>query len=164
LIRLRKQASLPVASLPLCGPSWPPLPAGRSGVAPRRPSPSRPVPRARPGSVPYVDARASRAGSPPGARPIAWPLPRRFLRRSLGSYGGTPRVERPRRSGGRGSSTPAQGRGRPAQPDAGVVGCRVVLSRDLPALRPASREARLPLPSRGSLGPRFPTCLGTLIR
>ena len=38
----------------------------------------------------------------------------------------------------------------------------MVLSRDLPSCSPVIRDARLPLPSRGSLGLRFPTFDGTL--
>jgi hypothetical protein len=40
----------------------------------------------------------------------------------------------------------------------------LVSSRSLPAFRPAEREARRRLPSRGSRGPWFPTCTGTLLR
>jgi hypothetical protein len=41
---------------------------------------------------------------------------------------------------------------------------RFVGTEAFPACLPAARDARLLLPSRGSRGPRFPTCLGTMIR
>ena len=40
----------------------------------------------------------------------------------------------------------------------------MVLSRSLPSCCPAQRDARRRLPSRGSLGPRFPTCTGPMLR
>jgi hypothetical protein len=40
----------------------------------------------------------------------------------------------------------------------------LVISRYLPSVCPAPREARRRLPSRGSLGPRFPTFTGTMRR
>jgi hypothetical protein len=40
----------------------------------------------------------------------------------------------------------------------------LVISRSLPSCCPAQRDARRRLPSRGSRGPAFPTCPGTLRR
>ncbi len=40
----------------------------------------------------------------------------------------------------------------------------MVISRDLPSVCPAARAARRRLPSRGSWGPAFPPCTGTMRR
>jgi hypothetical protein len=41
---------------------------------------------------------------------------------------------------------------------------RLVASKSFPSLLPPTRSARLRLPSRGSLGPHFPTFTGTMLR
>src|SRR5262245_27777960 len=41
---------------------------------------------------------------------------------------------------------------------------RLVGSKSFPSVLPVTRSTRLRLPSRGSLGPRFPTFFGTILR
>src|SRR5712691_6071753 len=75
-----------------------------------------------------------------------------------------PPAESPHRSGGPGACIPARSRGPPVPQCAEVLVGRLVISRYLPSVSSAQRDARRRLPSRGSRGPWFPTFVGPMLR